>query len=914
MEHTMAINKIEHVFDIYIDTFITDIDKAKKTFPSSSSHSYGSTYDNMAPSFTTETAYFALSKNAAEISKAHYRNGIDSEIALMSAISKGKLFIGAGEYTINGVRNYLNFLNTREYTTPTVAGQTLALQEVSTVPAISYISSSVYKRNKSSYSLIAAPKEYGKGTSITDKYLGYEFQEEPDLITINNYIQKEEFGKYSFNRSNGFAANSDEEMIEMSEYVGLADGTLDQTFKTKFFPISEFGNNQRNGEDNFTRVIVENEGSYTYYYPFHSYSEAERSGFPESCFIDKAKGKIYFSKRTFRVPEGETSLRVEVSLAPGSGQKIVPLEGKSGDLFLDTGFVNITQEGSPLITELIRFTKIDNYRIQLHNLSNSYTGAILITPALMLTPPTGKVYCCYTVVMGLQNIIKNTNRLNLNREIKPWYWTNQKTIAVISKSKLYPYKIVLKAIDTPFLGIDPVNIYSYGPILNSAELVLLEGTVLDENDQPVPETEVLVYLEEGSGLLNGMKESLVTSDDSGKFYCTYEPMGKNASWLYFKDSDIVRYGGKTRLAINADYNDLENINLSGSKETHPLIYSIVKNDGTIGTVGHPLTFTGNVLDTPAEYTYKRIIDLSGTRYSTLGNRGFFFFDGFSDTRAFEYIGGEVTLQMQTLPSFAETVTYTYKIKDIVPYPEAWYSEGTSEFYFPEMRHRLNTFLVVLEGPPGPIADAYLYLQKAFFRSNNEIPFNPSALNGKKVVISKGIDGPWTHPAVQDLTPTYGVLEAERFESENKTFIVNETLPDSSSTNRNIDIAGYALIPDMSTLIKAKALSEDDYVYSNGVKFRITLGDWDKGVATALLGQIKVPYGFRLWNYSGEDASTIGAETFLTINNIAGSSARSVKYPLISYVDSNGIIYLDTSGQPKSYKNYPVSLNFTINIQ
>jgi hypothetical protein len=703
-------------------------------------------------------------------------------------------------------------------------------------------------------------------------------------------------------------------MIEMSEYVGLADGTLDQTFKTKFFPISEFGNNQRNGEDNFTRVIVENEGSYTYYYPFHSYSEAERSGFPESCFIDKAKGKIYFSKRTFRVPEGETSLRVEVSLAPGSGQKIVPLEGKSGDLFLDTGFINITQEGSPLITELIRFTKIDNYRIQLHNLSNSYTGAILITPALMLTPPTGKVYCCYTVVMGLQNIIKNTNRLNLNREIKPWYWTNQKTIAVISKSKLYPYKIVLKAIDTPFLGIDPVNIYSYGPILNSAELVLLEGTVLDENDQPVPETEVLVYLEEGSGLLNGMTESLVTSDDSGKFYCTYEPMGKNASWLYFKDSDIVRYGGKTRLAINADYNDLENINLSGSKETHPLIYSIVKNDGTIGTVGHPLTFTGNVLDTPAEYTYKRIIDLSGTRYSSLGNRGFFFFDGFLDTRAFEYIGGEVTLQMQTLPSFAETVTYTYKIKDIVPYPEAWYSEGTSEFYFPEMRHRLNTFLVILEGPPGPIADAYLYLQKAFFRSNNEIAFNPSTLNGKKVVISKGIDGPWTHPAVQDLTPTYGVLEAERFESENKTFIVNETLPDSSSTNRNIDIAGYALIPDMSTLIKAKALSEDNYVYSNGVKFRITLGDRDRGVATALLGQIKVPYGFRLWNYSGEDASTIGAETFLTINNIAGSSARSVKYPLISYVDSNGIIYLDTSGQPKSYKNYPVSLNFTINIQ
>ena len=810
--------------------------------------------------------------------------------------------------------NYLNFLNTKEYTTPTVADTSLALDEVSTVPLISYISSSVYKRNKSSYSLVAAPKEYGKGENISDKYLGYEFGEEPDLITVNNYIQNEEFGKYSFNRSNGFAANSDEEMIEMSEYVGLANNTLNQTFKTKFFPISEFGNNQKDGQDNLTRVIVEHEGNYTYYFAFHSYIEAEASGIAESCFIDKAKGKIYFSKETFKLPDGEINLRVEVSLVPGSGQKIVPIEGKSGDLFLDEGFINITQEGSPLVTELIRFTKIDNSRIQLHNLDNSYTGAILITPALILTPPVGKVYCCYSVVMGLQNIIKNTNRLNLNREIKPWYWTNQKTIAVISKSKLYPYKIILRAIDTPFMGIDPVNIYSYGPILNSAELVLLEGIVLDENDQPVPETEVLVYLEEGSGLLNGMKESLVTSDDSGKFYCTYEPISKSASWLYFKDSDIVRYGGKTRLTVNPDYNDLENINLSSSKETHPLIYSIVKNDGTIGTVGEPLLFTNYVTDTPAESTYRKIIDLSATRYSSLGSRGFFFFDGFSDTKASEYIGGKVTLQMEVSPGFSEIVIYDYVIKDVVPYPEAWYSDGAGEFYFPEMRHRLNTFLVILEGSAGPIDDEFLYIQKAWFTSNNEITFNPAELNGKKVVISKGIDGPWTHPAVQDFTPTYGVLEAERFESENKTFIVNDTLPDSSSINRNIDIAGYALIPDMSTLIKAKALSEDDYVYSNAVKFRITLGNWDRGVATALLGQIKVPYGFRLWNYSGENASTIGAETFLTINNIAGSSARSVKYPLISYVDSNGIIYLDSTGQTKSYKNYPVSLNFTINIQ
>lgn len=910
----MAISKIENIFDIYIDTFITDIDKAAKTFPSLSSHSYGSTYDNVVPTFTTETAYFALSKNPSEIKKDYYRNGIESESGLMSTVAKQKFFVGAGEYTINGVRNYLNFLNTKEYTTNTVEDTEITINETDTVPSISYISSGVYKRNKSSYNLIAAPKEYAKDIEITDKYLGYEFGNLPNKIIVNNYIQNEDFGKYSFNHSNGIAVNSDEEMTAISEYVGLANGTLNQVFKTKFFPISGFGDPSINSEDNLTRVIVENEGSYTYYLPFNSYIEAEASGVAKSCFVDRSKGKIYFSKTTFNLPEGESNLRVEVSLSPGSGQQIIPLEGKSGDFFLDEGFINITQESNPLITEVIRFTKIDNFRLQVHGVTNTYTTAILITPSIMLTPPIGKVYCCYTTVIGLQNAIKNTNKLNLNREIKPWYWTNQRTIAVISKSKLYPYKIVLKAIDTPFIGVDPVNIYSYGPILNSAELILLEGTVLDENDQPVPETEVLVYLEEGSGLLNGMKDSLVTSDDSGKFYCTYEPISKNASWVYFKDSDIVRYGGKTRLTINPAYNNLENINLSSSKETNPLVYSILKNDGSIGTIGEPLTFTENTSSTPAENTYRKIIDISGSRYSALGTRGFFFFDRFSDSKAFEYIGGTVTLRMEILPGFSEIVTYEYTIKDIVHYPEAWYSEDSESFIFPEERYRLNTFLVILEGPSGPISDEFLYIQKAWFRSSHEIEFNPTTLNGKKVVISKGIDGPWKHPAVQDFTPTYGVLEAERFENESKTFIVNDTLPDSSSSNKDIDIAGYALIPDMSTIIKAKALSEDDYVYSNAVKLKITLGEWDRGIAKTLLGQIKVPYGFRLWDYSAQNASTVGAETFLTINNIAGTSARSSKYPLISHVSSNGIIYLDSTGQPKSYRTYPVSLNFTINIQ
>jgi hypothetical protein len=133
------------------------------------------------------------------------------------------------------------------------------------------------------------------------------------------------------------------------------------------------------------------------------------------------------------------------------------------------------------------------------------------------------------------------------------------------------------------------------------------------------------------------------------------------------------------------------------------------------------------------------------------------------------------------------------------------------------------------------------------------------------------------------------------------------LPIPSNTNRDVILAGYALIPDKEAAIQARTASEDEVIYSNVVSFEIELNVRDKGVVENTLKTIKVPYGFRFRDENSDASSTIGTETFLTVNALPGTSLTNPKYPVISYLTSNGIIYMDDV----AYQHSSTSVNFTI---
>ena len=82
----------------------------------------------------------------------------------------------------------------------------------------------------------------------------------------------------------------------------------------------------------------------------------------------------------------------------------------------------------------------------------------------------------------------------------------------------------------------------------------------------------------------------------------------------------------------------------------------------------------------------------------------------------------------------------------------------------------------------------------------------------------------------------------------------------------------------------------------------------------MLKTIKVPYGFRLRDSLSEVSSTISLSTFLTVNKVPGTSFGDTKYPVISYLGADGIIYVDSNNDQVAYQASSSAVDFTINIQ
>jgi hypothetical protein len=99
-----------------------------------------------------------------------------------------------------------------------------------------------------------------------------------------------------------------------------------------------------------------------------------------------------------------------------------------------------------------------------------------------------------------------------------------------------------------------------------------------------------------------------------------------------------------------------------------------------------------------------------------------------------------------------------------------------------------------------------------------------------------------------------------------------------------------------------------------IALEVIQNDADRGVVENVLKTVKVPYGFRLVDGNSEVSSTLDTSTFLTVNYLPGASLSGInKYPLISYIGLNGIIYLDQNEEEKAQKSIPASVKFTINI-
>lgn len=204
-------------------------------------------------------------------------------------------------------------------------------------------------------------------------------------------------------------------------------------------------------------------------------------------------------------------------------------------------------------------------------------------------------------------------------------------------------------------------------------------------------------------------------------------------------------------------------------------------------------------------------------------------------------------------------------------------------------------------------------------------FDPTLMNGKKSVLARlksTAESPteWKHPSydansLSNPNPfqnVYGPVMTSSYSPGGRKFLISEILPSPNESDPNNPIAGYALIPETKASIIASTYGDNDnIIYSNRVEFEIELNNLNKGVIENLLKTVKIPYGWRLKGAGSEDASTIGVNTFFTINNIAASSKVGPAMPYVSYVNSNGINYL--SNDLGVYENGSSEISFNIKL-
>ena len=897
-------NRIYKTYNIYVDSYISDIEKEKEIFPEKSQFHAFSSYDLYGQMETFGDAYWGLRKNRGEIPLSMYRNGILSEFALKSEIKNNKLHVMPGEYTLNGDTNYLSYQNVLDYSTNNVDDTYLSAGlYTADVARVNYITTSIFKREDKTSRIIATPKDQASITVpiLPDGYLGYDFDEDIAEIIVNNFIQKDGNAEIAIKPRGNSDGRTDQELSLVGEFLGTADGSLSQVFNTKYFPISAPGPSNNNFTDQLTRVYVKSSaGAITFYKVFESYLEALDEG-GNSCYVDRYKGKIFFARQSLK-----SSFQSDnITISSGDTHTILNIPKEYGVLFDDYGAIQITNL-EELYSDIVFFNKIDDKRIQISQTTNSYNDVTISVEAQSpLNSPEGMVYAFYTTVVGFQSEIGTASRQLLSEDLTPWFWSNQKTIAVLNRDRIYAHKINLKAVDVPFVKRNGTTLY-YGPLHSGSEIVFLEGEVLSNKDEPISNQEVTILIKEGIGLLNGENQITLTTNDEGKFYATFNPVASRTNFLYFTNDDVRVSNGKTYLTVNPAYNDMSKNVLGKSEPESAIVYAVLKDDGAIGTVGKKYTYNPDeVVGNVASDFVGKVFPLSD-RYSRVGNYGILFYDFLKDNQILQYVKGRATIKA-TVTGEIDPVYITFKIEDIVNYPEAFWNSGSESYEFLSTRQRHSTYAIVIAKEDEVLVDNVTEIHSFWILSENDKDYLPMEFNGRKVIFAEEKPSNWKHPNIEGHTPVYGPIMTNYYNSAGKHYVVPNILAIPNSDNRDVIIGGYALLPDKETSIQAMTLSEDETIYSNTVGFEIELNNRDKGVVENILKTIKVPYGFRFRDNHSEASSTIGTETFLTINALPGTSLSAPRYPVVSYLTSNGIIYMDNV----AYQHSSTSVNFTI---
>ncbi|NDB86968.1 MAG: hypothetical protein EB127_30410, partial [Alphaproteobacteria bacterium] len=359
-------------------------------------------------------------------------------------------FPGRLTFTLNGNTLYLTTDSYINLMTDADVDSSIDLVSDDSLPLLNFLVGHVYSRT-SSLKLISTPQEQPKSAqdyNLSD-YIGFCFSENFNYLLVNNFIITREDNILKFKPSGidlEDAGLSDDGYL-FCEKIGNADGTYNQIFGTKYFPISKRGNSDLKLDDNLTRVLTRkkiinesNEEVITtqIFDIYDSYHEAINSESLYACFLDREKGKFYFAKSSVELlPSESIDLELDNEILSTDQYTVIELTQTQYELFQDCGSVQIG-ESSP--DEVVTFVKLPNRRIQISQTENNIPAICKIFPYEKLLPPDGEVYAFYTTVVGFQSQQKHLGKKFLSEEIKPWRWKNQKAIAVLSKNKVYPHK------------------------------------------------------------------------------------------------------------------------------------------------------------------------------------------------------------------------------------------------------------------------------------------------------------------------------------------------------------------------------------------------------------------------------------------------------------------------------------------
>lgn len=880
-------------FPVYLNVFSSSLEKSQdKINPVTGLKEYSKPVSlDLAKS---ENELFAIPVSSAEVPSSKYRNGIVSEKSLYPYLETRQIKVQPGLYQVDNQEIPLNYQNTINITPADILTTDTGIFYAGTQPIVNMADYLYFKREGNSYSLlnlgktnpagVETPYFYADGSSSTlliNPYLSMANAEQENV----HYGQKQ--------LDNGIvASDSGDSRPSVGELIGInADSGKSLILKVKYFPIGSPSTRELNnyaysdGKTRITVTVPTGDGPISdwrileTFQEVEAYAQAEDS---EVCLLDRMQGKFIFHPSY--LPEENTILDGLEADIPSivTVQKELPAFYSQGQIKIDSGLES---------EEVLWFYRIDKNRILIQGHTYNHGSNSPIESFTYTEAPIGEIYAFYKPIPLVQVTDPDTKPQVLKKDLQPWLWKNQRSIAVLSKDNLIPYKIKLEILDVPFLRTEGTTL-CYGPVSNSNETILLRGRVLTSDNRPVVNQETRTFIVSGSGLINNEADSTAITDDEGYFYCAFSPT-PNSQWFIFQKEDVIYQGPNTILKIPGSLDT----SIYGTQDEN-IVFLITKDEGTIGTVGtkYKMDYSHYDLLTPTEQgvidNMSRTIiedDYSG-RFNT--NKNAFVVKGFfSESNPPEqYIGGKLRAYINSdnkLNDFDTADNYT--IANIVQWPD-FYPSSTPHITLAE---RQNTYIVFINEVSEISEQRLSHL--CFFSKEDE-EFFPEDMNGRKSILATtNASSTWKHP--EDNTEPERILipiMSQSYSSSYSGYIVPNILPKVDEEDPFEYKAGYAIFPSLKVTLQSETLADDVMIYSNYVQVEVANGNRDRGVVENKLKTFKVPYGFRLLDTYSEDASTIGTETFLSINNLPGISYGGSGWPFVSYITENGIIYLDNS--------------------